>query len=61
MDADLIDELEKRIEKLLVAYGTLKSENQLLNDENSRLHHERIGLKDRVDAILNKLEWVERS
>lgn len=61
MDAELIDELEKRIESLLTAYGSLKDENRLLKDENNRLLHERGGFKDRIDAILNKLEGVERS
>lgn len=61
MDAELIDELEKRIESLLTAYGSLKDENRLLKDENNRLQHERGGFKDRIDAILNKLEGVERS
>lgn len=61
MDAELIDELEKRIESLLTAYGSLKDENRLLKDENNRLMHERGGFKDRIDAILNKLEGVERS
>lgn len=61
MDAELIDGLEKRIESLLTAYGSLKDENRLLKDENNRLLHERGGFKDRIDAILNKLEGVERS
>lgn len=61
MDAELIDELEKRIESLFIAYGSLKDENRLLKDENNRLLHERGGFKDRIDAILNKLEGVERS
>ncbi|ABQ25303.1 hypothetical protein Gura_1097 [Geotalea uraniireducens Rf4] len=61
MDAKLIDELEKRIESLLTAYGSLKDENRLLRDENNRLQHERGGFKNRIDAILNKLEEVERS
>lgn len=59
MDAELIDKLEKRIENLLTVYGSLKDENRLLMDENNRLQLERSGFKNRIDAILNKLEGVE--
>lgn len=58
MDADLFDELEKRIEGLLNEFALLKRENELLREENQGLTREREGFKSRIDAILKKMEGI---
>lgn len=58
MDAELFDALEKRVERLVQLYTALKQENESLRSENSRLVSERNGFKERIDAILAKLEGV---
>lgn len=56
MDADLFAQLELKIEILLDKYQSLRQEKLLLHQENERLLSERQGFKDRIDAILRKLE-----
>lgn len=58
MDGELLSVLEKRIETLLDGYATLKQEHARLSEENQRLLLEREGLKDRIDAIISRLETV---
>jgi cell division protein ZapB len=58
MDTQLIGELEQRVTGLLDGYATLKMENLQLREENHRLLEEREGFKQRVDAILRKLEGI---
>ena len=58
MDAQLIGELEQRVVSLLDGYTSLKQENLQLREENRRMIEERELLKQRVDAILRKLEEV---
>ena len=60
MDEELFRQLEKRVEELLDAYNMLKQENQRLLGENSRLIAERSSIRDRIDAILEKLEGIEQ-
>ena len=60
MDADYFDELERRVELLLADYASLQQEHELIKGENVRLRQERSGFKGRVDAILLKLEGIER-
>ena len=59
MDTDHFDELERRVELLLADYASLQQENELIKGENVRLRQERNGFKDRVDAILMKLEGIK--
>ncbi|MBI1920786.1 MAG: cell division protein ZapB [Geobacter sp.] len=58
MDAELFDALEKRVERLVQLYTELKQENETLRSENNMLVSERNGVKERIDAILVKLEGV---
>ena len=58
MDTELFDSLEKRVERLVQLYTALKQENESLRSENSMLVSERNGVKERIDAILVKLEGV---
>ena len=58
MSADLFAELEERIASLLRAFNELKLENGTLRLENDRLNEERGGFKSRIDAILKRLEGV---
>jgi len=58
MDAEIFDALEKRVERLLQLYTALKQENESLLSENNRLMSERNSFKERIDAILAKLEGV---
>jgi cell division protein ZapB len=58
MDTQLIGELEQRVTGLLDDYASVKLENQKLREENRRLLEEREGFKQRVDAILRKLEGI---
>lgn len=58
MSADLFEELEVRIVSLLDALNELKLENGTLKQENDRLNEERGGFKSRIDSILKKLEGV---
>jgi FtsZ-binding cell division protein ZapB len=59
MDPELFSKLEKKVEALLSAYSLLKQENQRLHEENRRLAEERGCIKNRIDAILEKLEGIE--
>lgn len=58
MDAELINKLEERIDELLAAYAGLKDEYSRLTEENRRLVEDRLGVRKRIDAILEKLEGV---
>ena len=58
MSADLFAELEGRIASLLRTLNELKLENGTLRLENDRLNEERGGFKSRIDAILKRLEGV---
>lgn len=58
MDAEIFDALERRVERLLQLYTALKQENESLHSENNRLVSERNSFKERIDAILAKLEGV---
>jgi cell division protein ZapB len=58
MDAELLGMLEKKVEELLAAHSVLKRERERLNDENQRLIEERNVVRQRIDAILAKLEEV---
>ena len=58
MDAQLIGELEQRVISLLDGYVSLKQENVRLREGNRQMVEEREMLKQRVDAILRKLEGI---
>ena len=58
MDAELFSELEQNVEALLVADTGLKHENLRLSEEIRNLLEERSGIRNRIDAILEKLEGV---
>lgn len=58
MDIEIFDLLEKRLESLIQEFNSLKQETSRLRDENQRLMMEREGFKDRIDAILKKLEGI---
>jgi cell division protein ZapB len=58
MDIEIFDLLEKRLESLIHEFNSLKQETSRLRDENQRLMMEREGFKDRIDAILKKLEGI---
>ena len=60
MDEELYRKLEKRVDELIDAYNMLKHENQRLIEENSRFIGERNDIRDRIDAILEKLEGIEQ-
>jgi cell division protein ZapB len=58
MDTQLISELEQRVTGLLDGYASVKLENKQLREENRWLLEEREGFRQRVDAILRKLEGI---
>lgn len=58
MDAELFETLEKRVERLIQSYTALKRENEVLRGENQRLLQDRQGFKERIDAIIGKLEGI---
>lgn len=59
MDMELFSRLEEKVGELLSAYTVLKQENQRLAEENRRLAEDRISIKCRIDAVLEKLEGIE--
>jgi len=59
MDVELFSKLEQKVEALLIAYTGLKRENLRLHEEIRNLIEERSGFKNRIDAILEKLEGIE--
>ena len=59
MDTELFDNLEKGVDSLLTEYRLLKQENELLKEENLKLQLQRNGVRDRLDAILKKLDGIE--
>lgn len=58
MDTEIFNLLENRLESLIHEFNSLKLETSRLRDENQRLVSEREGFKDRIDAILKKLEGI---
>jgi cell division protein ZapB len=58
MELELFGALEKKVEDLIGLCTALKLENMRLSEENRRLREERGGFKDRIDAILKKLEGM---
>ncbi len=60
MDVELFSKLEQKVEALLVAYAGLKRENLRLNEEIRNFIEERSGVRKRIDAILEKLEGIEK-
>ncbi|MRR57132.1 MAG: cell division protein ZapB [Deltaproteobacteria bacterium] len=58
MDAEFIEELENRVENLLLEFTAMRQENALLREENQRLVKEREGFKSRIDVILKKMEGI---
>ena len=58
MDADLFEELERRVTSLMHTMNELRLENGRLKQENDRLSKERGGIKSRIDSILQRLEGV---
>lgn len=58
MGNELFDELEKKIEILLRDFNSLKQEVVQLREENQGLLKEREGFKERMDAIIRKLEGI---
>ena len=58
MDVELIGLLEKRVGELLDVHKGLKSELDRLKEENRTLIEERNGIRQRIDAILAKLEGI---
>lgn len=58
MNNELFETLEKKVEYLLDEYTALKQEVFQLREENQRLLKERGGFKDRVDAMIKKLEGL---
>lgn len=58
VSSELFEKLDKKISDLVVRYGALKEENQMLAEENKRLLQEREALKGRIDDILSRLEGI---
>lgn len=58
MELELFGALEKKVEDLIGLCTALKLENMRLSEENRRLREERGGFKDRIDAILKKMEGM---
>ena len=58
MQSELLEKLEKKISEIIEQYQLVKAENKRLVDENARLMAEKDGIKDRVDAILSRLEGI---
>lgn len=56
LNYELFEKLESKLDELLVKHAGLKEENRRLAEENQRLQEERQLLKDRIDAIISKLE-----
>jgi cell division protein ZapB len=58
METEIIDALEKTVEKLIKDYVVVKEEVRGLREENNRLVEERQALKARIGAIVEKLEGI---
>ena len=58
MELELFGAMEKKVEDLIDLCAALKLENMRISEENLRLREERSGFKDRIDAILKKLEGM---
>jgi cell division protein ZapB len=58
MELELFGALEKKVEDLIGLCTALKLENMRISEENRRLQEERGGFKERIDAILKKLEGI---
>lgn len=58
MNSDIFELLEQKIDLLLERHQTLQRENLSLREEIRKLASEREGIKDRIDAILMKLEEI---
>jgi cell division protein ZapB len=58
MELELFGALEKKVEDLIGLCTALKLENMRISEENRRIQEERGGFKDRIDAILKKLEGI---
>jgi cell division protein ZapB len=58
MNADIFELLEQKIDLLLERHQALQRENLSLREEIRKLASEREGIKDRIDAILMKLEEI---
>ena len=61
MELELFGAMEKKVEDLIDLCTALKLENMRISEENLRLREERSGFKDRIDAILKKLEGMQTS
>jgi FtsZ-binding cell division protein ZapB len=59
MDNELFKTLENRIEGLVRSYSSSKAEIAALREENQRLLREREAFRERIDAILMKMEGIE--
>jgi cell division protein ZapB len=58
MELESFGVMEKKVEDLIDLCTALKLENMRMSEENLRLQEERGGFKDRIDAILKKLEGI---
>lgn len=58
MDLDVLELLERRVDALLSDYAVIKRENAELRAENERLLGEREILRERIDAVLKKMEGI---
>lgn len=58
MTHDLLAELERRMEKLLVQYREVSRKNEQLVVENRRLIADREALRSRLTVILDKIEGI---
>ena len=58
MELELFGALDKKVEDLIGLCTALKLENMRISEENWRLQEERGGFKERIDAILKKLEGI---
>ncbi len=58
MDLDIIELLERKVESLLGEYAVLKRENTVLREENQQLLGEREAFRERIDAVLKKMEGI---
>jgi len=58
---DLLQSLEQKVDELLDRYRTLLRECRELRSENSRLQDERKRYHRELDAVIAKLDRLERS
>lgn len=59
MEQKSIDELEAGVDRLLTAYGRVKSENLQLREQLAAMVKRQNVFKERLDSLLEKLDRID--